>query len=119
MVIYQGARIDYRHVAVTNDVSACTVESERAWVFGDDPADQGGHLIDLTIIESQVPNEGDLCCHDNATLEALGEWQNTNILNMLGNETARGFLAIRIAFDSTALKVSNLLFKERISAHGP
>jgi hypothetical protein len=95
------------------------VESERAWVFGDDPADQGGHLIDLTIIESQVPNEGDLCCHDSATLEALGEWQNTNILNMPGNETARGFPATRIAFDSTALKVSNLLFKERISAHGP
>ena len=58
MVIHQGARIDHRYVAMANNVSASTVESERSRIFGDDPSYQGCHLVDLTIIEGQVPNEG-------------------------------------------------------------
>ena len=87
MAIHQRTGVDYRNITMANDISSCAMESERAGVFGDNPTDQRRHLINLAIIKGQVSNERNLSYHNYPTLDALFGGQNTNVVDVLGNET--------------------------------
>ena len=57
VVLLIGAGIDDRHLAMTDEVGAGALESERARVVGDDAADQRCHLHRRAVVELEVSDE--------------------------------------------------------------
>ncbi len=55
--------IDYRDIAVTEDVGARAVQREGTGILGDDPADQRRQLSDRTIFEFELAPKRDLHAH--------------------------------------------------------
>ena len=58
MILLIGARIDDRHLAVTDDVGAGALEGEGAGIAGDDAADQRRHFHRRAVVELEVLDEG-------------------------------------------------------------
>ena len=62
-----GAGVDDRDLALADHIGAGAAKGERAGIARDDPADAGGHRLQLAVIVGEVAAERDVDGHGRAT----------------------------------------------------